>query len=364
MRVGLVIYGSLDTLSGGYLYDRKLVEALRAQGDTVEIISLPVKAYAGAVLQNFSMPIRRRLVNLKVDALLQDELNHPSLFWLNGWLRPKVKFPLIGIVHHLRSSEQHASWLLPLYRIIERQFLNSLDGYIFNSQSSQKAVEQLTSDPRPYVIATPGGDALESQVRGTKLNAHSLLIRRNETQSRLEILFVGNLIERKGLHTLLEALRVVSKSDWHLRVVGRLDLDPGYTRRCQNLASQGGLAGKVEFLGAITDAELIHTYQTSQLLVVTSSFEGFGIVYLEAMRWGVVTVGSTAGGAAEIIQHGKNGWLIEPGDSTALAGILQTVCQNPEILLSLSQAARMTYERFPTWSETTEKIRQFLLVQI
>jgi len=364
MRVGLVIYGSLDTLSGGYLYDRKLVETLRAQGDTVEIISLPVKAYAGAIVQNFSQSIRRKLVNLKVDVLLQDELNHPSLFWLNRWLRPKVKFPLIGIVHHLRSSEQHAKWLLSLYRPVEQRFLESLDGFIFNSQSSQKAVAQLAPNARPYVIATPGGDALNRNLHNPKYNAHSQFIKQQEAQPKLELLFVGNLIQRKGLHTLLEALRVLQTSDWHLRVVGRMDLDTGYTRQCQKLASQSGLAGKIEFLRAITDADLVQTFQTSQLLVVPSSYEGFGIVYLEAMRWGVVPVGSTAGGAAEIIQHGENGWLIQPGDSTALAAILENVCQNPQILQKMSQEARMSYKRFPTWSDTTEKIRLFLLAQI
>lgn len=362
MRVGLVIYGSLDTLSGGYMYDRKLVESLRTQGDTVDIISLPVTGYVGALTQNISLAIRQQLADLEVDVLLQDELTHPSLYCLNAWLRPRVKYPLIGIIHHLRSSEQHARWLLPLYRAVEQQFLRSLDGFIFNSQSSREAVSAIVPDARPYVIATPGGDALEDQV--SESNAHSQLVKQVETKTSLEILFVGNLIRRKGLHTLLEALCVLPTTDWRLRVVGRLDVDPGYSRLCQNLASQNGLANKVEFLGALTDADLVQIYQTSQLLVVPSNFEGFGIVYLEAMRWGVVPVGSTAGGAAEIIQHGENGWLIAPRDSLALTGILKNVSQNPHILQNMSQAARLRYEDFPTWSETTEKIRQFLLAQI
>jgi len=127
---------------------------------------------------------------------------------------------------------------------------------------------------------------------------------------------------------------------------------------------QDGLVGNVEFLGTITDSDLVQTYQSSQLLVVPSSFEGFGIVYLEAMRWGVVPVGSTAGGAAEIIQHGENGWMIDPGDSAGLAALLEKVSLDTAMLKSMGQAARMRYERFPTWSDTTEIIRQFLLAQI
>ncbi|HEY4693708.1 MAG TPA: hypothetical protein VIH16_09740, partial [Bellilinea sp.] len=126
MRIGLVIYGSLDTLSGGYLYDRKLVEYLRSQGDAVEIVSLPVTSYAGAIAQNASRTIRQNLTDLNVDVMLQDELNHPSLFWLNGWLRPRVNYPLIGIVHHLRSSENHPGYLRSFYRAVERRYLKSL----------------------------------------------------------------------------------------------------------------------------------------------------------------------------------------------------------------------------------------------
>ncbi len=153
----------------------------------------------------------------------------------------------------------------------------------------------------------------------------------------------------------------MAQYDWHLRVVGRTDIDPGYTRRCQNLAFQLGLSSKVEFLGTLTDTDLVHAYQTSQLLVVPSSFEGFGIVYLEAMRWGVIPVASAAGGAAEIIQNNESGWLVTPGDREGLTAILINACLHPEMLKSMRQAALQRYAAFPTWSQTAETIRTFLL---
>ncbi|MDK1029643.1 MAG: glycosyltransferase family 1 protein, partial [Anaerolineae bacterium] len=118
MRIGFVIYGSLDTLSGGYLYDRKLVDYLRENGDKVEIISLPWRNYAAHLADNFHFRLPPDL-----DLLIQDELNHPSLLSANS--RPR-KYPVISLVHHLRCSEQRPAWGNWLYGSIEKRYLNSV----------------------------------------------------------------------------------------------------------------------------------------------------------------------------------------------------------------------------------------------
>ncbi len=83
MQLGLIIYGTLDTISGGYLYDRQLVHYLERQGDQVTLISLPWTRYGRHLLHNFDPALQRQLWRSSFDLLLQDELNHPSLFWLN-----------------------------------------------------------------------------------------------------------------------------------------------------------------------------------------------------------------------------------------------------------------------------------------
>ena len=105
MRIGLIIYGSLDTLTGGTLYDRLLVEHLRRQGDQVDVISLPWRTYGRHLGDNFSGNLYGRLRQAPLDALLQDQLAHPSLVWLNHRLRRYVCCPILTIVHLLRCSE-------------------------------------------------------------------------------------------------------------------------------------------------------------------------------------------------------------------------------------------------------------------
>jgi hypothetical protein len=87
VKIGLIIYGSIDTLSGGYLYDRQLVAHLRGVGCQVDILSLPWRTYAAHLSDNFRLAWARQIANAKYDLLLQDELNNPSLFLLNTELR-------------------------------------------------------------------------------------------------------------------------------------------------------------------------------------------------------------------------------------------------------------------------------------
>ena len=82
MNLGLLIYGSLETLSGGYLYDRKLVEYLRSQGDMVEVSSLPWRNYPAHLADNLNFRLPRGPA-----LLIQDELNHPSVLAANA--RPR-----------------------------------------------------------------------------------------------------------------------------------------------------------------------------------------------------------------------------------------------------------------------------------
>jgi glycosyltransferase involved in cell wall biosynthesis len=345
MKIGVVIYGSLDTLSGGYLYDRKLVEFLRAQGDTVEIISLPWRNYAAHLTDNltFSLPTN-------LDILIQDELNHPSLIAANQKSHP---YPIVSLVHHLRCSELRPKWKNDFYRIIERKYLQSVDGFIFNSQTTKDVVNGVIGKGKPLIIAYPPTDRF-----GKAISEEEILARAPQTP--LRILFLGNIIERKGLHILLNALLTLDPSSFSLDIVGPTTADPEYTRKMKEFVTVNGLSSIVHFHGALNNDTLIHKLRQAHVLVVPSSYEGFGIVYLEGMCFGLPVIGTTAGAAGEIIEHKKTGYLIQPDDHQALATYLSQLASNRRLLAELSLNARRRYTQQPAWNETASQIRTFL----
>jgi len=356
MYIGLLIYDSLHTISGGYLYDRQLVQVLRDAGHTVEIVSLPWRNYGRHLQDNLSLRLLTRLRNTPFDLLLQDELNHPSLAWLNGWLRRTVTYPLISIVHHLRSSEDHARLLLPLYRRVEQRYLNSVDGFLYNSQSTQAAVQALLLHDKPARIAYPAADHHQPPPAAVIRDA----IHQRTQQGPRCLLFVGNVIARKGLHSLLQALALVPRALWRLQVIGSLTSDRAYTAHIRRLITTLGLADNVALIGSVSDAQIVASYAQSDLYAAPA-FEGFGIAYLEAMSFGLPVIASTAGAAHEIVTHGVDGCLVAPGDTSTLAAYINELCTQPERLAVMSMAARQRYDRHPTWQESFCPVEQWLM---
>jgi len=344
MKIGFLIYGSLDTLSGGYLYDRKLVEYLRAQGDTVEIISLPWRNYAAHLTDNFSF---RLPVNL--DVLIQDELNHPSLIAANLEKHP---CPVISLVHHLRCSELRPKWHNDLYRVIEKKYLQGVDAFIFNSQTTRGVVNGFIGKSKPSVVAYPPTDRFGEVISEDEIKTRA-------SQNPLSILFLGNIIERKGLHILSEAIRL-STFDLRLDIVGSLTTDPSYVKQMQEFVTAHNLSPVVHFYGALDNETLKQKLIQAHTLIVPSSYEGFGIVYLEGMAFGLPAIGTTAGAAGEIIEHQKTGYLIEPNDSLALAAHISQLAADRNLLAELSLNARKRYLQQPSWNETAGQIRAFL----
>jgi glycosyltransferase involved in cell wall biosynthesis len=147
-------------------------------------------------------------------------------------------------------------------------------------------------------------------------------------------------------------------------VVGGLNAEPGYAEEMRRLVNTNRLSSNVVFHGALDYQPLIDIYKQAHLMVVPSSYEGFGIVYLEGMGFGLPAIGTTAGAAGEIISDGVDGFLIQPGDSPGLANRLKVLNEKRDLLIQMSLEARQRYLRQPKWVQTAGQIREFLMKRI
>ena len=349
MKIGFLIYGSLDILSGGYLYDRRLIKGLEALGEEVKLISLPWRNYPAHLADNLHFRFHDNW-----DILIQDELCHPSLIMANSQRRD---FPIVSLVHHLRSSEKHPLFLNRLYRKVEKSYLGSVDAFIFNSNTTRQVVEGNLKRQKPFIVGYPPTDRFSPTI---DLEHISLRAKRD---GPLQVIFLGNVIPRKGLETLLGAMEI-STSDINVNVVGSLDFDKTYANQMQSLVKRSNLNSKVQFHGALRDSSLKAMMQESQLLVLPSTYEGFGIVYLEGMSFGLPAIGTTSGAASEIIDDSVTGFLIPAGDFAALAEKMDFLSKDRAYLAEMSMNALRRFQRQPGWSGTVLQIRDFLSSEV
>ncbi len=354
LKIGLVIYGSLDILTGGFLYDKKLVNHFQADGHEVRVFSLPWRSYKSHLADNFNNDFLSSLSSADLDILIQDELNHPSLVWLNRKLKRKVRYPVISVVHHLRRSELRPKVINNMYGLVEKSYLSSIDGMIYNSRTTRKVVESLELTAKPSVVAFPGRDDIRHGVD------EAFIAARAGESGPLRVLFVGSVIPRKELHTLIWALSRLPRQAWMLDIVGSFDVDRKYSGLVMKLIRDKGLEGSIRILGSLEPADLAGRYMESHALAVPSSYEGFGIVYLEAMGFGVPSIASNTGAAHEIVTHDSNGFLVQPGDVNAIHAALKTLHEDRAGLARMGVAALDRYLVHPTWEQSAQKALDFV----
>jgi len=177
------------------------------------------------------------------------------------------------------------------------------------------------------------------------------------------LLFAAHLIPRKNLDLLLRALARIKDRPWTLTVAGA-HTDPQYTDLCRRLVGQLGLAKRVTFVGYLEPANLEEAYVNHDLLVVPSDYEGFGMVYLEAMIQGCIPIGGDKGGATEVI--GDGGFLVPPRKVRPLTLALEKAfaqMHQGQTWGLLKERALKRALQFPTWESTFAPLKVWLDVK-
>jgi glycosyltransferase involved in cell wall biosynthesis len=153
---------------------------------------------------------------------------------------------------------------------------------------------------------------------------------------------LARLDPRKGLPILLQAVGLaLSKLPEATLLIGG---DGEERATLERRARELGLAGRVEFAGPVHDPPAF--YRRCDLFALPSLDEGFGLVVLEAMASGLPVIGTRVGGVPELIEHDRNGLLVEPGDAPAIAEALRTLWADPARRARLAEAGRSTAARF------------------
>jgi len=165
---------------------------------------------------------------------------------------------------------------------------------------------------------------------------------------------VGNLIASKGHELALKACGRLKSSDLKVRclIIG----DGPERARLSSLAEALGIAQQVHFWGRKSRVEVAEAMRGCSVFVLPSSNEGLGCVYLEAMACGRPVIACQGQGIDEVIQHGKNGWLIPVAGLEELVGGLSALLHSPELCARIGMAAMETILNRLTLSHQAQQL--------
>jgi len=231
--------------------------------------------------------------------------------------------------------------LLPSQSKLYKKAYERSNALITVSKYTKKRMEQEGIKAR-YVVINNGVD---KKIFKPKAN----LLKKHKT-----ITFVGNLKERKGIQFLLDAMVKVNKlmPDIKVLILGVIDKQSKEFDIKQKFIKEHFL--NVDFIGKVSQKELIRYYQNATLNVLPSKslkfhFEGFGLIHLEASACGTLTVGCNSSGNEDAIDE-KNGFLVRYGDIKKLAEIILKV-------FSKKQYPKIQRNHIADWSQVSNEYK-------
>jgi glycosyltransferase involved in cell wall biosynthesis len=121
------------------------------------------------------------------------------------------------------------------------------------------------------------------------------------------------------------------------------------------LVKEYGLSSRVTFTGRVTTEELVRLYNQAEVVVSPSLYEGFGLPAAEAMACGAPVLATTGGAFPEIIDHDENGWLVPPGDATALADAIRLLMDDWALRERLGARGRQHILENFNWRKAAEQ---------
>jgi glycosyltransferase involved in cell wall biosynthesis len=335
-RVVFLVPGSLDSPTGGYAYDRRIMTELRHLGWDVDYLNIgegfpapdeATRAAARALLA--AVPAGRPIV---LDGLALGVL--PDLA-----AELASRHPLVALVHHPLALESGlTAERADMFRRSEQAALAEVRAVVVTSPATAKLVASDYGVPAGHIaVVKPGNDPVSPAAR--------------EPNDVPHLLSVGSIVPRKGFDILVSALATLPDVPWRLTIVGDPTRDPNEAAKLLQLISLHRLTSRIETIGTVPSSRLAVLYAKADLFVLASRFEGYGMAYAEALCHGLPVIGTTAGAIPDTVPPGA-GLLVPPDDPTALAAALRGVIGDTEQRRSLAEAALAAARTLPTWRQS------------
>jgi glycosyltransferase involved in cell wall biosynthesis len=335
------IPGDLNTLTGGYGYDRRLLEEFRQLGRSIEHISLSRRfpAVDDAVLHDtqrllFALPDNSTVI---IDGLAFGVMDGIAV-------EQARRLRLIALCHHPLALEAglDAASQARLHQSERRALQAACAVIVTSARTRDVLVRQFAVPASKITVAVPGTDRQPFAAAD-----HDVPV----------LLSVATLTKRKAHDVLIAALAQLKSLRWQARFVGGAEFDPAWADHLQQLVKQHELQQRITFVGALR--HLQDEFQQADVFVLPSLFEGYGMAFAEALAAGLPVVAARAGAVPDVVPE-TAGILVQPGDVSSLVEALRHILTDRELRQRLQQGARAAALQLPTWTNTAQQVANLI----
>jgi glycosyltransferase involved in cell wall biosynthesis len=343
-RVAFAVPGDLATPTGGYAYDRRMITELERLGWTVDIADLgdgfpqpSAVQRAAARLQLMAIPWGRPII---IDGLAFGVLPEIASELAKD-------HPLLALVHHPLALESGLSAAkAENFRAGERAALAAATQVIVTSPATARLlVSDYDVARERIIVASPGTDPAPAA--------------QGSNDGIVRLLAIGAIVTRKGYDVLIAALATLTDLPWHLTIAGDRGRDPQTAAGLEADIQRFKLGDRVAVLGAVSNERLAELYASADVFTLASRYEGYGMVFSEAVAHGLPVIGTNAGAIPETVPAGA-GLLVQPDAALALATALRRLIENPDERRRMAQIAREAARTLPTWQDAAKAVSRAL----
>jgi glycosyltransferase involved in cell wall biosynthesis len=333
-ELAFVVPGRLDQLTGGYLYDRHVIDGLRSRGHAVKVIEL------GPDDCETTLAELADGTTTVIDGLALPDFEQAVIA---EWRRLR----LVALVHHPLAEETGLSrGGAERFARLEAAALQHCRGVVCPSARTAAGVEAYGIPPERIFVIPPGTAKPDRPLRSRRGPVRLLLC-------------VASVIPRKGHRVLVAALARIRDLDWQMLCIGSLDRHLRAARLIRRMISAARLGPRITLAGEQPPRMVMRAYRAADLFVLPSLHEGYGMAFAEAMAHGLPIIATTAGAIPETVPR-EAGLLVPAGDAPALARALRRVIAEPGLAVRLAAGARAAGRRLPDWRRSAERWEQAL----
>ncbi len=352
MEKVVFLTGAKPPQTGGELYNYKLSQYLEKQGWEQEFVSLHEKKHylrlskipiIGNILVSFIFAV----ILFKYQGILvEDHYFSKFLLWKNIIQRFIFREKIIILVHLFYGYDSNDKMIVRrlIYKYIEKVRLSFADVIITSSEYSKREIVSIGITPKIVHVLSPGIDRDKFSILSSRDNL--------DYQKNKIILCVGNFIPRKGIVHLIEALSQIETPGLILHLVGNRKNNSTYYNQLNKDVEKLKLVECVVFHDGADQENIKQLYNCADIFVLPSFKETFGIVFLEAMHHGLPIITTNISAMPELVEEGKNGFLVPPGNSQALATAILKLIKNPDLMKQMGKAGQQKVANSYSWEKT------------